>query len=153
MLAPGDPRTHTQFIDVRDLADWTVRMIEQGHSGVFNATGPATSLTMGGFLETCKTLSRTEVRLTWLEDTFLLEQQVVPWTELPLWLPGDQYPSGQSADIRRALGHGLAFRPLAETIIDTLGWATTRPGDHEWRAGMKPEREKSLLKRWHARER
>jgi 2'-hydroxyisoflavone reductase len=54
ILAPGDPRTPVQFIDVRDLAEWTLRMIEGEQAGIFNANGPEQVLTMADFLETCR---------------------------------------------------------------------------------------------------
>ena len=40
VLAPGRPDRYVQFIDVRDLAEWTVRMIERGGTGVYNAVCP-----------------------------------------------------------------------------------------------------------------
>ena len=35
-----------QFIDVRDLAEWTIRVAEERTTGVFNASGPARPITM-----------------------------------------------------------------------------------------------------------
>ncbi|MDQ3397125.1 MAG: NAD-dependent epimerase/dehydratase family protein, partial [Deinococcota bacterium] len=40
MLAPGDGSDHVQVIDARDLARFTVRVIEEDHAGVFNLAGP-----------------------------------------------------------------------------------------------------------------
>src|SRR5579863_2076845 len=54
MLAPGEPEQQTQFIDVRDLAEWIVRMVEAGKTGTYNATGPDYALTMEQFLAECK---------------------------------------------------------------------------------------------------
>jgi len=50
VLAPGTPNDPVQFIDARDLAEWTIRMVEQRNAGTFNATGPAYKLTMGKML-------------------------------------------------------------------------------------------------------
>ena len=58
----------------------------------------------------------------------MLDAGVEPWTELPLWLPGDEYAGMARADIARALAAGLAFRPLEETVVDTLAWDRTRRG-------------------------
>ena len=33
VLAPGDPNDPVQFIDGRDLAEWTIRMVENGETG------------------------------------------------------------------------------------------------------------------------
>ncbi len=149
-LAPGKPGAPVQVIDARDLAAWNLRMIEAGKIGVYNATGPAYRLTMQATLETCKAAAGSDATFTWVDEAFLLEHEVGPWMELPLWLPeGD---SGLMAtDCRRAIADGLTFRPLVETARDTLAWHTTRPTDHEWRAGLKPEKEAAILKAWRAR--
>src|SRR5437868_10350872 len=55
VLAPGDPKDPVQFIDARDLAEWTIRMVENGATGKYNATGPAKKLGVGELLETIKT--------------------------------------------------------------------------------------------------
>ena len=44
VLAPGAPADPTQFIDVRDLTQWMVRCLENGVTGVYNATGPRAPL-------------------------------------------------------------------------------------------------------------
>ena len=44
ILAPGPPERRVQFIDVRDLAEWILRMLEAGRHGVFNATGAGRGL-------------------------------------------------------------------------------------------------------------
>ena len=51
VLAPGDGKDPVQFVDARDLAEWTIRMVESRTLGVFNAMGPASELTMGGMLD------------------------------------------------------------------------------------------------------
>ena len=45
VIAPGDPERNIQFIDVRDLASWTIHLIENKITGLFNATGPEKPLT------------------------------------------------------------------------------------------------------------
>jgi 2'-hydroxyisoflavone reductase len=47
VLAPAPPAGTTQHIDGRDLAAWTIRAVESGRTGVFNATGPDYPLTFG----------------------------------------------------------------------------------------------------------
>ena len=151
VLAPGSAERLIQVIDVRDLAEWNIRLIEENVTGVFNATGLDTPLSMGTFLETCRNTSGSDAGLTWVSEDFLLEKEVGPWIELPVWMPSNS-PEGIglfAADISKALKSGLTFRPLAETVKATLDWANTRPAEYEWRAGMKTEREEELLKLWH----
>jgi len=151
VLAPGDPGSQVQFIHARDLADWNLRLIEDGQAGVYNAVGPAERLRMGAFLEACLEAIDSDASLTWVEAQFLLDQGVEPWSEMPLWLPGEEYAGMDSVDIGKALAAGLTFRPLKETIGDTLDWAQTRPADHEWRSGLRPEKEMKVLRAWEER--
>src|SRR4029453_13854665 len=51
LLAPAHPDWHTQIIDVRDLAEWTLRMVEQRGTGVYNATAPEYAPTSGPLLD------------------------------------------------------------------------------------------------------
>src|SRR5207249_5769302 len=53
-LAPGKPDRPVQCVDVRDLAEWAVRMVEARGTGTYHVTGPDYKLTMGRLLETCR---------------------------------------------------------------------------------------------------
>jgi 2'-hydroxyisoflavone reductase len=153
VLAPGSPERAIQFIDARDLAEWTLRMIEGQSTGVFNASGPEYPLTMGRFLEECRAVS-----VTWVGEEFLLERNVESWSELPLWIPESSETHKHFLDVKigRALRAGLSFRPLAETIRDTLAWQRERegrplpekPGVPQPDLTLKPERERELLGEW-----
>ena len=147
VLAPGRPARGIQFIDVRDLAEWMIDMLEDDASGTYNATGPKRPLTMAQLLEACKRVAGSDARFTWIDDTRLVDEKVGPWKELPLWIPEtDAAMHGlMGTSIARALARGLVFRPVEETIRDTLAWAGTRPAEHPWKAGLAEERERALL--------
>ncbi len=147
VLAPGNPERLVQFIDARDLAVWTLHMVETGRTGTYHATGPDYPLTIGHLLETCKAASGSKAHIVWVKESCLLDGGVIPWTELPLWLPENDasYVSFMRVNCSKAFAAGLTFRPLAETVRDTLAWDATRPAEREWHAGLKPEREAHLL--------
>lgn len=130
VLAPGRPDRLVQFIDVRDLGEWCVRVVERRGIGVFNAVGPGSALTMGQLLEKCRAVTGSRADFAWVPDAALLETGVNPWSELPLWIPeGDPDFGGMlRADNQRAVAAGLTFRPIADTIRATLEWDQT-PGD------------------------
>lgn len=144
MLAPGEPGQQTQYIDVRDLADWTVRMVEAKKTGIYNATGPDYALSMGQFLEECKQVTGSNVELVWVSDAFLREKE----DDIPLWVP-DAYAGMRSVDCSKAITDGLTFRPLADTVRDTLAW---RGQNVELSTGLKPEQEQAVLQEWFKRE-
>ena len=149
-LAPEPPERMLQFIDVRDLAEWTVRLIEAKASGFYNADGLPGQVSFAALLAACQAAAKSDARFTWVSEAFLREQKVGEWIELPLWI--DQADPANAAfyaaDVSKAVAAGLSFRPLAETVQDTLTWAQTRPADTAWRAGMAAEREQELLSLW-----
>jgi 2'-hydroxyisoflavone reductase len=150
VLAPGRPESLTQIIDARDLADWIVTLSERHTTGLFNATGPDHPLTMVSALETMRGVSGSDARFTWVTDEFLERNKVGAWMEMPLWIPEKEGPGVGNVNCGRALAAGLTFRPLEETVRDTLAWRKSLPADAEWPAGLKPEREKELLALWHS---
>jgi 2'-hydroxyisoflavone reductase len=141
-----------QFIDARDAAGWLLKTAEAGTGGTFNLTGPvrapAQPLTMGEFLATACEVLAPAARLHWLDEGFLLGQGVVPWTELPVWVPSDSAGIHQ-VDIRRAVASGLSCRPLAATLADTAAWAAGVPASGG--TGLTAEREAALLAAWRTR--
>ena len=149
ILAPGDPDDPTQFIDVRDLGDWTVRATESRLTGPYNATGPDYSLTMGQLLSTCQQLVGNEAAFTWVSDAFLEKNEVGAFVEMPLWIPQAGNAGFSTVNCQKALDTALRFRPLEETIRDTLAWANTRV-EYAWPRTLKPEREAELLALWRA---
>lgn len=154
VLAPGSPADPVQVIDVRDLAEWTVRCARRRVSGVFHATGPKKEMSMGTMLEACRRAGGSDAKLTWADAEFLGEQQVAPWGDMPCWVP----PTGETAGFARvncakAISQGLAFRPIATTVKDTLAWWKAQPKDRtgSLKAGLSAEREAEVLKAWHAK--
>ena len=159
VLAPGRPDRPVEFVDARDLGAWLVTLAEQRTSGAFNATSP--ELTMRELLESCRRVAANDATITWVDEQFLLDREVGQWMELPLWLAESdpEWAHMQEADVSRAVAAGLTFRPLDETVRDTLAWAESREGPAPGTAamgsaegvGLDPEKEAQLLAEWHAR--
>jgi 2'-hydroxyisoflavone reductase len=153
VLAPGRAETRVWFVDARDLAEWTIRMVESRAVGIFNAAGPGAPLSFGGLLEECRSVTGADATFTWVDDAFLLAHDVAPYSELPLWLPaeGGGYPE---IDIARAVAAGLTLRPLSDTIRDALVDGDFDPATSESfglprrPAGLEPDRERALLDDW-----
>lgn len=148
VLAPDSPDYGVQFIDVRDLARWIMTAAANRLTGPYNVTGPGRPLPLGLLLDTCRAVAGSDARFTWVDEAFLLAQNVAPFTEMPLWVPAES--GGFNAfDVSKALAAGLIYRPFAETVRDTLEWATQRPDGYVWRNGLTPEHEAELLAEWH----
>ena len=126
MLAPGQADRPVAFIDVRDLAEWLIRMIEARWTGVYNADGPNYELNMGRLLAVCAAVSGSDARPVWVDGQFLIEAGVEPWGEMPLWIPeSDPMAAGFfKFSIERALTAGLRFRSLEDRF--ELHWIGMR---------------------------
>lgn len=147
VAAPVSPEEPVQFIDARDVAGFTVRLLELNDGGTYNVTAPRGHFNIGEVLDTCANVSGSEAQFRWLDETYLLERGVAPWMDLPLWVNAhSEVRSIVNADVRRAVARGLRIRPLAQTARDTLRWA--RDAGKRWgelRSGLTPEREALLL--------
>lgn len=151
MLAPGSPSDPLQIIDVRDLAEWLVRVVENNLTGLFNAAGPEKPWSMGELFAACKQVTGKETKLTWVPSEFLIKQGENGDGEIPIWAP----PLGQYAGMHlysnaKAVKAGLTFRSPVVTTKDTLEWFKSQPQERrdKMRAGLKPEREAELLRLW-----
>jgi len=152
VLAPGRPKCAVQFIAARDLAEWTVRMIEREASGVYNANGLPNKLTMGEVLDECQRVSGSDTSFTWASEDFLRQENVAGWSEMPLWMPEEGAPQLRGfmfINTDKAVRAGLTFRPLRETVSHTLAWYNAQHQHAELKAGLSPEKEAMLLRQWH----
>jgi 2'-hydroxyisoflavone reductase len=150
VLAPGSPGQLTQFIDVRDLGAWMVDAGERRVSGTFNASGEPIPLEAA--LAACGVSDP-----VWVDEDFLLEREVGPWMEVPLWVPKDVSPFLQMS-VAKAVATGLSFRPVAETARDTLAWAQSEGAELVTEtpygtAGLDAAREAELLEAWRSHSR
>jgi 2'-hydroxyisoflavone reductase len=133
MLAPGNPRSTASLIDVRDLAEFSLHLLERNTSGTYNAAGPAGVMSFGGMLAGA--------------------EQDVGGSELPMWLDMENPAGGPLVENQSGIDQGLGFRPLAQTASDTLEWHLGLPPERQEfsRAGLDPAKEKKVLAAWKAR--
>ncbi len=150
MLAPGMPDHQEQFIDVRDLAQWIVRMVEAGKTGIYNATGPDYVLSTQQLLEECKAVTGSDAQFTWVDETFLAP--ILEEVSLQPWVP-EAYMGMRAVNCSKAFAERLTFRALSETVRDTLAWKAASSTAETFRAGLKAEQEQDLLRAWHGHER
>ena len=150
ILAPGHPTDPVQIIDARDLAEWVIRMAESQVGGRYNALGPVSPLSIAEMLHGIRAVvsGNRELSFTWVPADFLEQHEVRPWSHMPVWIPPvDDYAGFARVSNHRAVEQGLTFRPLADTVRDTLEWWATLPEDRraQLRAGLPAEREREVL--------
>ena len=143
VVAPEPRNQAVQIVHARDLADWILALAERRTTGIFNAVGPERPLTLEEVLAECHRVTGSDANLVWADERFLVDHGVEAWSELPLWLAPDtnpEYRGFMSVDVSKAVAAGLRFRPLADTIRETLTGAEPTAD-----AGLAPERERELL--------
>ncbi|WP_381799275.1 SDR family oxidoreductase [Streptomyces niveus] len=153
VLAPGPRDNPLQYIDVRDLAEWTLDAAARGLGGAYNLVSPPGHTTMGGLLEACVEATGSDAELRWTDPDAILAAGVEPWTDLPVWLPrGEVHDMMHRGDVSKALAAGLRCRPARETVLDTWAWLRSIGGTAPQRPdrpslGLAPEVEAALLGR------
>ena len=153
VLAPGPKDLPLQYIDARDLASWLVPSIEKNLTGIFNTLAPAGHSTMQALLELCKSTTTSDAHFTWVPTDYLLEHEIEPWSELPIWIAPDMY-GFYNFDQSKARAAGLFCRPIHQTVVDTWQSLLTEP-QSELPPGRIPpgigrEKELSVLAAWAA---
>jgi 2'-hydroxyisoflavone reductase len=138
VVAPAPADASVQFIDAKDIGSWLVDLSERQAGGTYNATHPGRS--WRETLETCREVGGSDATFEWLPAELLKEHDVGEWMELPLWISDPASAAMHEVDVSRAIDAGLTFRPLEETVRDTLEHAATVEG-----VGLTPEREAELL--------
>ena len=152
VLAPGRQQKFVQFIDVRDLAEWIVRMAEIKAHGIYNTSGAPETVTMQSLLNECRLVSQSDASFTWVNEDFLLKENVTAWGDMPLWLPEDAAPHLRGfmfINSDKAISAGLKYRPLENTLLDTLEWYRTARVNEKLTAGIDSDREVNVLRKWH----
>lgn len=126
VLVPADDDQPVQVIDVRDLAGWLLDCAAARTAGVFNACGTPTNL--GEVLAAARRVAGHTGPVLSASPDWLAEHRVEAWMgerSLPLWVGGDSGLWGfEDFCNHRVLDAGLALRPLADTLRDTLDWET-----------------------------
>lgn len=155
VLCPGDGRDPVKFVDARDLGEWMIRLAENHAHGIYNAIGPDYDLDMAALLYGIRASTTQGAKLIFVPTDFLEAQNVTPWGDMPVWVPG----SGDSAGFHtrsnaKAIAAGLTFRSIADTTAATLAWFAAQPEERRnagARAGIKAEREAEVLAAWKAK--
>ncbi len=146
VLVPDALDMPVQYIDVRDLAVFIVDALERSQSGVVNTVGPAAPTTLGALLDACAAASDSGAKVVRIDREFLRRWSTGPWIDLPVWSEdGFAYDGITRTDPSRAIARGLRYRPVEETIADTLRWAQTERGGAPYKAGLTPAREAALF--------
>lgn len=154
ILVPGKKDDPVQYIDVRDVAEWMIRLIENSNTGTFNAAGPASATGMHAFVNGAHAAFNSKADFVMVDNYDFLTKHKIPYS-IPWIMPtGENYGSAR-VNIDHGVANGLTFRPLAKSIMDIHEWWHSDAVSEERRKKMVEQglmaREKEILKAWRER--
>ena len=151
VLAPGSMNRPVQYIDARDLSQFMIHLIENRTSGTFSGVGPLSGLSMAELLYGMRAVVSNDISFTWVDQEFLTKNEVRPWGEMTTWMPeGGEWDGFGSFDNTKSVKAGLTYRPLVETVKDTLDWWEGLPAErkNKPKAGLDYKKEQKVLTAW-----
>ena len=149
-VVPAPPARPIQVIDARDLAAFTLGLVERDVAGTFNACSPAGRFSFRDLVDACLASAASPPAPAWIDEATLAAHHVEPWTGLPLWIPSTEADAAgfMTIDTARAEREGLRARPLVETVRDTAAWLLERDNAGAWKVVLRSDaRERLVLSR------
>ncbi|MEU5753698.1 NAD-dependent epimerase/dehydratase family protein [Streptomyces sp. NPDC047829] len=155
VLAPGNPEVGMRLIDVRDVAVFGLDCLAEDRTGAYIVNPPEKNTTFGALLTECVKATGSAAEPVWVDEAFLAEHGVSPWTDLPMWVPDTARDTlVWAAGAPRARAAGLTCRPVSDTVRAAWEVVRSRPVPELPLAagcGLSLAREKELLAAWDAR--
>lgn len=153
VLVPGRTEDPVQYIDVRDVAEWCIRLAENKIAGTFNAVGPENATTMHQFVKEAAKSFEKKHDFVFVNDYDFLEKNKIYY--IVPWIIEDEYSYGSARiDNSKAKQNGLGFRNLNQSIKDMYEWWNSDALTAEIRDRFLKNqntiffRESEILKKW-----
>ena len=153
VLVPGKKEDLVQYIDVRDVAEWCIRLAEENAVGTYNAVGPKDPTTMHQFIDQVKGAFGKEHNLVYVDNYDFLTSNDVYY--IVPWIIADKYNYGSArVNNEKALKNGLTYRDLKTSIKETHDWWYSDALTQERRDRLEKNeksvlfREQELLEKW-----
>ncbi len=156
-LIPGKAKDLVQYIDVRDVAKWFIKLAENKQYGTYNGVGPKNKQTMQEFIKAASQHFDAKSSFVMVDDyDFLKANDIyysIPW----VMQDKDHFGSAKISN-RKSIEAGLTYRPLEDTFKDTLDWWNSDKVDSERKANFNTnleamlKKEKEIISKWKARD-
>ncbi|MBK8608607.1 MAG: NAD-dependent epimerase/dehydratase family protein [Chitinophagaceae bacterium] len=156
ILVPGKADDPVQYIDVRDVAEWMIRLAENRKAGIYNVAGPASPTGMHAFIYGTHASFNSEAGFVMIPDyEFLTRHNIldaIPWI-----MPVGDNAGSALINIKHAVTNGLTFTPLATTVKDLHAWWNSNDVPEENRKKLLTgenslmAREKAIIAEWKTR--
>lgn len=167
MIGPGSGADFVQYIDVRDLGDFTIHCIEQHHTGIYNGISPAGARTTKDMVESAVRVAKkygAETQIEWVDADFLEANGVNAWQHMPAWVPNsvEGYEGQGRLSTAKSINAGLKTRDIDDTTESAMNYYMNRGAElraqrgqefyETWakqiRGGLDPIKEQEVLALW-----
>lgn len=153
VLVPGKKDDLVQHIDIRDVAEWSIKLAENKTSGTFNAVGPKSQQTILDYVIEASKAFDNKSTFTLVDDYDFLEKNDM-YFQIP-WLMADKDHYGSARiDNQKAIANGLTYRPTKLTVKDVYNWWNSDAVDNARREKYNSSttnliaKEKAILEEW-----
>jgi len=171
MIAPGSGNDFIQYIDVRDLGDFTIGCIERKNMGAYNGISPASERTSKDMIDSAVRVAKNKLDVQteaeWIDSEFLESNGIQAWQHMPVWVPNSEegYEGQGQLSTAKSIKAGLKTRPIDDTAWNALNYYLVRGEEikadkceeyyvkwrKQTRGGLDAKKEKEVLKLWIAR--
>ncbi|WP_298758204.1 NAD-dependent epimerase/dehydratase family protein [uncultured Psychroserpens sp.] len=152
-VVPGKQEDLVQYVDVRDVAEWYIRLAENKQHGTYNAVGPKDTQTVMQFINEAANTFNVKSSFIYVDDYEFLKENNI-YYQIPWVMPeGDHYGSARIAH-QKAMNAGLTYRDLKLTVKDTHDWwysdAVTEERRQQYNndPNMLISKEKDIISKW-----
>lgn len=130
VAVPGPATNTMQYVDARDLADFTLTCVEQTCTGAFHVAGPSPAARYVDFVKRVTDHVAPEgTRVIEVDPVLVLDANLED--RFPLW-SGASNEAKLAVDPAKALAHGLTLRPLEESVDDVVSWWGSKEWPKHW---------------------
>ncbi len=153
ILVPGKPEDKIQYLDVRDAAEWMIRLIEDKKVGTYNAPGPKEAQDIFQFVEEASGSFDVSSSIVKIDDYDFLKDNgiyyLVPWI-----MPEGNNVGSSHINNTKAFANGLTCRSLTHTVRDTYNWWYSDGVSQEQRDKIEKDpknlllTEASIIEKW-----
>ena len=153
VIVAGKKDDPVQFIDVRDVAEWMIRLVENNISGTFNAVGPQSEMSITTFASKANAAFGSKANLIAIDDYTFLEKNRLMYS-LPWILASKKYYGISRVSNAHSIKNGLTYRLLATTVKDTHDWWYSDAVDEKRRTFFEADlnelhnRQEEILQKW-----
>jgi len=152
-LVPGKAEDLVQYIDVRDVAEWFIRLAENKSHGIYNGVAPNEGQTMQQFIKEAAKAFNTTSSFVMVDDYGFLNKNGIYYS-IPWVMPDEKHYGSARVSNKKSIAAGLTYRPLSETVKDTYNWWNSDKVDIERKAKFNENlevmlvNEKKMITQW-----